>query len=109
MEKKIYNGSKVIELFYYFNRLCYRHEGKKYSFCKLLEKQANATRPTIYKFLDMLEIYGALEKSNGDDYYSVNKKNLKKALLSYPECQMAYKFIDDMLTIAVDTDNVFTS
>ena len=102
-EKKKYNGDKVIELFYEFTKNCYRHKGSKYSFYKILHKTAD--RKTIYKFLDTLEMYDALDKKD-ENFYVVNSKNFKRVFISYPRCYQAYKILDSMLTISIDGDNV---
>jgi len=95
----------VIMLFYYTYNRCLNMKGTKYQFFKQLKDKAN--KKTIYKFLNTLEQYHAIELVNEkNSLYIINRKNLKKTFLSYKEGQMANSLIQNMLDLAVDFDNV---
>src|SRR3990167_3573241 len=99
MENK-YNGHMVIMLFYYIHNRCLKLKGTKYQFFKQLKDKAD--KKTIYKFLNTLEQYNAIELVNEkNSLYIINRKNLKVAFLSYKEGQMANSLVQDMLDLAV--------
>lgn len=93
-EFKKYNTmdiSIIINLLYYFCLRCEKIKGTKGYFYRTLKDITNSetgkpiTKRTIYKFLDNLENYGALELINENKGYKINKENLKNFYLSFEE------------------------
>lgn len=93
----------VIPLFYYFCQRCKKIKGTKYEFFKQLEDVG--VKSTIYKFLNTLVEFGALQLVK-DNIYKVDEYNLKKALLSYKEFQQVHWVIEDLSNWIIDFDNL---
>lgn len=105
-KKNNMDTSILINLLYYFCQRCEKETGTKYHFYKILkdviyqETNRKISVRTIYKFLDNLETYGALELINAKKGYRLNRKNLEKFYSSYDElqkCNWLYQFFKDIL------------